>query len=269
MATSVTVISCDGQGQDWTLSEEGTPSCPVCGLTAQELGIRVRSTAKGISPKTIPGHEIEVEGTELRFLLMNGTSDFMIHTPSCPQLKRDLGKSAYDRPQILVARDRYDAIAQLWDDQVSETEDRPEDIYAPSPERDAFLDTHGFTAATEFHRCVAKVPGFAKTQKSAASGTVKRDAKRVLATLMVEAMASRIQEILDTNIADTDPETADARAILAGIGNEEIWRTVSHWIHHFPADRARWTASGMPAPDRSDWRGEAHETQEQEEENAA
>jgi hypothetical protein len=44
--------------------------------------------------------------------------------------------------------------------------------------------------------------------------------------------------------------------ILAEFGTEDIRKMVSLWVHHLPADRARWVAV-LPAPDRSDWRAPA------------
>jgi hypothetical protein len=244
--TTTTIIACAGAGQAWTARDEDDKLvCPECLLTPDELQIKLRVRGDKVSPATIPSHDIEVEGTELKFVLTNG--EFQVHTPSCPTLKKDLKVSDYERPGTLVARDRRDAVLQLWDDQIGEDE-RIVDKDSPTESELA-----GYANGTNFHRCVNRVWSVAVETKPI---KVKRDAKRMLANLMVEALAAQITQILDTNLADTDESTADARLVLSGMDNDEIRKTVSHWIHHFPADRERWVASGMPKPDRSNWQAD-------------
>lgn len=86
------------------------------------------------------------------------------------------------------------------------------------------------------------------------NGNSKADAKRLLATHVALAIAELTSRIVDTNLADTTPETAEFRAILASFSNDEIRSIASTWVHHIPADRERWVAAGLPKPDRSDWR---------------
>ena len=259
MAT--TIIACDGESQAWATKgsnpddpDDATPRCPSCLLTAakDQLNLSTRVRNDKIIPSTLPAHDIEVDGTDLRCLLVNG--DFHVHTPTCPQLKRESDK-AKEKPFMVVALDRRDALTQLWSDQIAETdtEDKPDD---PSHATDEFLSTHGFDTATDFHsRCLGKTPGFEnpKTKKAGSQG--KRDARRMLATLMIEAMAAELATILDTNMATGEQDAdADRAFILRGMTSAEILTTTSHWVHHLPADKTRWLASGMPAPDRSDWR---------------
>lgn len=247
------IMSCEGAGSPWLLEADGEPTeptCSGCGLTNKELGIKVTTRTKnGVktpNPTTVPEHEIEVEGQVLKFHLgIDG--DFHIHTQTCPTLQRELKTSNYETAQILAAVSRRDAVLQLWDDQIREDQDiaDPDDPTEP--------ELNGYYHATDFHRCVVKLEGFEATTKGKANGTSLRDSKHMLATLLVEAMAAEISRILDSNLAGTAEDEAEARTVLSGMSNELIWKTASHWIHHFPADRNRWVASGMPAPDRSDW----------------
>lgn len=82
----------------------------------------------------------------------------------------------------------------------------------------------------------------------------KADAKRLLATHVVLAIASLTAQIADTNLADASEDTAEFRAILGSFTPDEIRTIASTWVHHLPADRERWVAAGLPKPDRSDWR---------------
>jgi len=268
MAT--TVISCEGQGKPWSVEEHAdttdaagkkvppTLTCPHCLLSNTELRIKVSRRSNKLDPPTLPQHDIEVEGTELRYLLSNG--NFHVHSATCPQTARDLPKSDYatadgGRPGTLVATTAKDAILKLWDDQLREAADTDEQREDLSLLPDQFLTDHGYDAATVFHqRCLGKIEGFQTTKAKSQGSQGKRDARRMLATLMIEAMAQKLNEILETNLADTTQNTKDQRFVLAGMSNEEISRTASHWVHHLPADKTRWLASGFPAPDRSDWR---------------
>jgi hypothetical protein len=250
MAT--TVISCPGAGKPWN-TEETNPRCPDCLLdnTPAELNIKVTRRNNKLNPSTLPVHDIEVPGTELRFTLVN--SVFEVHSSTCPQIKRDLQQSDYDKPGILVATSPTDAIIQLWDDQIRETTTDPTEI------TEDFLSSNSFTQATNFHsRCLNKVPEFSTSSKSKSSNTQgKRDAKHALANLCIEALARTLDNILDTNIATSDPNTINQRTVRQGMSNEEIKRCASHWVHHLPADPSFWIATGFPVPDRSDWRDKA------------
>lgn len=252
------IIPCDGEDQKWLLADdEGNPTeptCPgtYCGLTAKELGIKVTMrTLKGVktpNPLTVPGHEIAVEGQDLRYVLAGG--DFKVHTPTCPTLKRDLGKSDYEKPGIMVAANPKDAILSLWDDQIRESGD----ILDPDDPTDEELNAAGFYNSTDFHRCVSRLDGFgvAKTAKTAVT---KKISKQMLATRLIEVMAKEIDRILDSNLAGTTKGEKEAALILSGMGNAEIRQTAANWVHHFPADRDRWVQSGFAVPVRSDWIG--------------
>jgi hypothetical protein len=261
MAT--TTISCEGQGKPWNVDNSTTPptlTCPVCELSnaPSELNIKTRTNAKTgkITPSTLPQHDIEVDGTELRYILTNG--DFQVHSATCPQPARDIkaGKSDYQKPATLVATDAHDAVIQLWDDQLREqddlTEAQREDL---SLVPDSFLNEHHYYNATHFHsRCLGKVPGFEQGKSNKAKGQGNRDARRLLAARMIEAMARELTTLKDTNLTDTTKETQEQRFILSNLTNEQIDKIASAWCHHYPADRQRWVDSGMPIPDRSDWR---------------
>lgn len=220
------IVACDGAGQNWT-DVEGAPTCPSCELSAKDLGIKVRSTSKGLVPATIPSHEIIVEGTELRFATF--ADEYRVHAPECAGLKRDLTESGEKRAGTIVAADRADAVNLLWADE--ESGEVPE----------------GAEAATKFHaRCVNKLDGFAPS-KAAKSGSAKRDAKRELATGAILALAAYFADLADDSPA------------LAGLSRAEAGQTMANWVHHLPANRETWAASELPTPDRSDWRTEAEE----------
>lgn len=220
------IVACDGAGNEWDVREDG-PTCPSCELTAKDLEIKVRKTSKGLVPSTIPNHEIIVEGTELRFATFD--SEYRVHAPDCAGLKRDLTESGQKRAGVLVAADRSDAIDQLW------AEEDPED-----PDKTVLPD--GAAEATKFHaRCVNRLDGFAPS-KAAKTGSAKRDSKRELATLVIEAIAKVV-----ANLPADSP-------VFEGLSADEIGKIVPNWVHHLPADRERWVASGLPTPDRSDWR---------------
>lgn len=252
------IIPCDGEGQAWITQDDNQeptePTCPgsFCGLTAKDLGIKVtmrtKNGKKTPNPETIPGHEIAVEGQDLRFVLVNG--DFKVHTAKCPTLKRDLGQSDYEKAYIVVGTDQRDVILQLWDDQIREN---PDMVDNDNPTDDE-LNSGGFYGATDFHRCVARLEGFG-TAKAAKTAGTKKASKHMLATRLVEAMARELAIILDSNLAGASTSEKEAALILMGMSNAEIRQTAANWIHHFPADRQRWVASGMAVPVRSDWIG--------------
>lgn len=252
MANSI--VSCDGEGREWLLTDEEDsptePTCPgsLCGLTAKELGIRVtmrtKNGVKTPNPAQVPGHEIEVEGQDLRFVLSDG--DFKVHTPTCPTLKRDLSKSDYEKPAILVAVDQRDAVLQLWDDQIAEADMVDND--SPTEE-----ELGPYYDSTDFHRCVSRLDGFGNA-KAEKNGVTKKASKNMLATRLIEAMAAEIKNIVDLN-PETEQEQKEFELIRSGMTSTEIRQTAANWVHHFPADRNRWVASGMAIPVRSDWVG--------------
>lgn len=90
--------------------------------------------------------------------------------------------------------------------------------------------------------------------KTTATGNGKAEAKRLLATLVAQAIADMAAKLADTNMADTTDETADYRFVNSHFTQDEILKIASTWVHHIPADRERWVAMGLPKPDRSDWR---------------
>lgn len=254
MATSI--IPCDGEGQAWLLTDEEDnptePTCPgtFCGLTAKQLKVKVtmrtRNGEKVPNPATVPGHEIEVEGQELKAVVIDG--NYKVHTPTCPTLRRDLTKSGEDKPDTVVAANPRDMILQLWADQIAEA-----DIADPDSPTDAELEP--YFGATDAHRCVSRLEGFGSSAKAEKNGATKKDAKQMLATRLIEAMAREIDVILDSNLAGTSKDEVEARLILSGMSNAEIRQGVANWVHHFPADRQRWARSGMAIPVRSDWVG--------------
>lgn len=69
----------------------------------------------------------------------------------------------------------------------------------------------------------------------------KAEAKRDLATRVVLAIAAMADALGDDDLP------------VAEFGRDEVRKMVSLWVHHLPADRARWVEV-LPAPDRSDWR---------------
>lgn len=253
MAT--TIIACTGEGQAWVHPEELPEGderdvskvfvCPGCelepGMGEGQLGIKVRIRNGKVSPTTVPEHDIEVEGSELRFVLDNG--EFKVHTKTCPTLKRDAKVlSDGEKPGVLVALDKRDAVLQLWDDQILESDEIAD---KDEPTEAELLPYYGYT---EFHRCVNKL--FGATDEKPKSAAVKRDSKRALATIVVEAIAAGVVAALD---AEPGNKSADAVLVLAGMDRAEALRTTSQWIHHLPADRDRWLATELPKPERSDW----------------
>jgi hypothetical protein len=89
---------------------------------------------------------------------------------------------------------------------------------------------------------------------TAAKGNGKAEAKRLLATMVAQAIAKMLTELADVNMAGDDQDGADYRFINAHFTQEEAAITAATWVHHIPADRERWVAMGLPKPDRSDWR---------------
>jgi len=252
MATSI--ITCAGSGSAWVTPDDGESfTCPECLLTPQELGIKTRKTSKGLNPATIPDHEVEVDGVEVRYVLTNG--DFEVHTPSCPQLKRDLAKSDYEKPGTVVAVSREDAVRFLWDDQIAEAFTQPVNPDEPDGDHESYEPTtdelaeHGYFEATHFHgRCLSKIlPDPTSTAK--VKSTVKRDAKRALADLVVAAIA----EVLNGELP---------AAVLAGMTVDEAKRITVQQIHHLPVNRDNWPET-IPTPDRSDWAPKDTETAEE------
>ena len=260
MAT--TIISCEGQGKPWQINitddnPKAPPSCPACELTSTDLDIKVtRKTNQNqtkLSPPELPQHYIEREGTELRYILVSG--NFQVHSATCKQPARDISQhlTDYAQPATLVAINMKHAITQLWDDQLRDQHDTPED---PDDTPESYLDEHGYTSSTQFHaRCLSKVEGFQQATKSKANSQGKRDARRLLALQMIKAMASELNQIKSANLADAggNGEESTRAEILRGMSNEEIDRTASHWVHHLPAPHALWAATGFPIPTRSDW----------------
>lgn len=70
-----------------------------------------------------------------------------------------------------------------------------------------------------------------------------QEIKRELATRCVEAIAAMVKGL-----------PADDPIVKALGGRPEVARVAAHWVHHLPADRARWVKAGLPKPNRSDWR---------------
>lgn len=96
---------------------------------------------------------------------------------------------------------------------------------------------------------LTEVPTPTREQAPAKPKSRKAEAKRELATQVILALGALADQIVDANIADDGPFAL----IRAEYTADEIRAMVSLWVHHLPADRARWVEV-LPAPDRSDWR---------------
>lgn len=188
------------------------------------------------TPPATPAPEPQAPATTHAFLLMTG-SEFKVHATGCKALKADLKKSSYDTPVGFSPKDEEAAVRELWDDQIRESWDGPEDEQ-PSVE---WLRDHSYVDTVDFHSC-AKLGRLPKPPKVDAAGH-KRAAKTELATRAVEAIAQMVAEL-----------PADNPIVVALGGPAETAKCAAHWVHHLPADRERWVAAGLPKPNRSDWR---------------
>lgn len=166
----------------------------------------------------------------LLYLLVNG--DFIVHAPTCKSVITDFMKSDYQAPADMAAASARDAVLELWDDQISES-----DVIADhdNPTEDELSVYYG---ATSFHSCV-KFPGETN------GNTAKRDAKHLLARTMITAMGDAFDNM--------DPKVMEALG-----GREAAGAIASAWVHHLPTgdDEGKriWPTEHLPRPDRSDWR---------------
>jgi hypothetical protein len=178
--------------------------------------------------------ESEVNATytpnrELVVLLVNGI--FKVHAKGCKSIYRDRKKANNEFP--FKAASRYETVAELWDDIINEN--------VPEQYAIRYDAVVSYYNETDFHSCLADLPdgdpGRPEPETPAKAQSAKRAAKRELASLVVEA-AARVMTL-------TPP---------AGMTEDDVAKAIAHWLHHLPADRERWVATGLPKPDRSDWR---------------
>lgn len=198
-------------------------------------------------------------------LLMQGEPDWLIHLTTCKAYKRDKARSQYkgiSDYKLEGVVNQSEIIRDVWDDQIREqweeehtsadgTQDETD--YGTAPW--AWLSRNGYVHTVKFHTCLDGLPQQAKG--AAKTANTKKAAKTELATLVAEATAQMLADLLDANLADPeDPYAAAAAIVTSGFkDDDEIRQCVAQWLHGLPCDRDRWVASGMAIPDRSDWAG--------------
>lgn len=162
---------------------------------------------------------------------LDHAGNFQVHKPGCRDLKKI--ETDYDTPGLGTASSYAEMLRDLWADQIRENDSVPDD-----QKTDEWV-LENYDVDVTVSPCL-RIPGSAPkpTEKPKA---VKAEAKRDLATRVVEAIADMVKSLPDDALA------------LQGMTREEAARCASTWVHHLPADRERWVKV-LPKPDRSDWR---------------
>lgn len=188
------------------------------------------------------------------YFLSKAKSEFVVHLVTC-----EAGRSAARRnsqyegkavPFQIVSR--ADAVRQLWDDQMAESEEGTEHWAT-----DANVLGSAYDGECFFHSCLKALPDSVQpvTEQPAPPAdakTVKRDAKQALARYLADAVARAIEDLgSSASLSELN------KLISAGLPAEDQAKAASHWMHHWPTgeqDGQRYFPATLPRPDRSDWR---------------
>jgi hypothetical protein len=226
----------------------------------------VKQEKPTVTPSSRPAPKAKPEPLKtpvdvLVLLMPKGGSDFVIHEKSCRSYKGQKAKSSYAGLQdyaLTQVVNQLEIIRDVWDDQIREEfEEDPKNEGKDYAEASwGWLNQHGYVDSVGFHTCLDGLPQQAKNAIKTAN--TKKAAKQELASLVAEATARMLAELLDEATA-TDPDSpyaSSAPVVTGGFkDDEEIRQCVAQWLHGLPCDRERWVASGMAIPDRSDWAG--------------
>lgn len=174
-----------------------------------------------VNAKPEPKKQPKPKSFDYVFVLRHGDSNFEVHKPGCADIKKT--QTDYAQPAAGTATSYAEMVRDLWSDQIAEHE-------APDAEKDTdeWVLKH-FDVDIDVKPCL-RIPGAPKATPAKAVAE-KRNAKRELATDLIEAVGK-----------------------FAATLSDDEKKTIAQWLHHLPADRERWVASGLPKPDRSDWR---------------
>lgn len=223
----------------------------------------VKQERPAVAPKGRPAAVAKPEPKKtpvdvLVLLMPSGDADFIIHEKGCKSYARDKGRSSYKGLQdyeLTQVANQLEVIREVWSDQIAEQWDEdPKNAdtdYGTAPW--AWLVANGYVGSVKFHSCLDGLPQQAKAPAKGAGA--KKAAKAELAGVLIESVAFMLDSLLEANMADSeDPYAAPLATITAGFKDDaEVRQCVAQWLHHIPADRERWAASGMAIPDRSDW----------------
>jgi hypothetical protein len=205
-------------------------------------------------------------------VLLVGPADagtYQVHLKGCKQYAAAKNKSQYKGQEDWVLEgilNRSAVILEAWDDQITETRREDKDLTDDQKAEDvpwAWLLKNGYVGATDFHTCLTGLPQSSKAA-AAKSESIKKSTRQELATRVVEQAATLLDEIFarDTTADEATDDTDElpyrdpfADQLVVAFGSEVAARQcTAQWMHGMPVDRDRWFLSGLPIPDRSDWK---------------